>query len=298
MEDLSRRDLEDDAIFEATLKDKGVVLFRNPLARNSNYWKFIYLIAPTSALPTGQGHWTSSDAVAAYCALCKVQFKFTKGSSNSVRRHLEAQHMEASLDVKRNWESANSTSNMIMSNMMPPDSDDILSMPPTKKLRKMLPCISGNIDGSSCTQYEHLLPPCWVHTVLTWLKTDVPSFDVGGFVVGDKPEVSHLYGKSKGILAGVPFFNAVFDALDCTVEWIVPEGNVVDPSSTTDGKVLVAIVSGSCRNILLGERTALNVLTRSSGIATIAYEAVAVAREAGWHGQVAGTRKTTPGRIF
>ena len=57
----------------------------------------------------------------------------------------------------------------------------------------------------------------------------------------------------------------------------------------------MATVSGPARKLLLGERTALNALSRASGVATAARAAVDVARAAGWHGHVAGTRKTTPG---
>jgi nicotinate-nucleotide pyrophosphorylase (carboxylating) len=43
---------------------------------------------------------------------------------------------------------------------------------------------------------------------------------------------------------------------------------LIDPSTVPNGKVIVAKVTGKCRNILLGERTGLNILTRASGIAT------------------------------
>lgn len=87
----------------------------------------------------------------------------------------------------------------------------------------------------------------------------------------------------------------MFTAVDCQVEWLLPEGSVVDPSSVASGKVVVAKVTGKCRNLLLGERTALNILTRASGIATQAKASVDIARALGWSGHVAGTRKTTPG---
>ncbi|GAB9477192.1 hypothetical protein Gpo141_00014253, partial [Globisporangium polare] len=108
-------------------------------------------------------------------------------------------------------------------------------------------------------------------------------------------ETAFLLGKSKGVLAGVPFFTEVFTAVDCKVEWLLKEGAVVDPSTVASGKVVVAKVTGKCRNILLGERTALNILTRASGIATQAKASVDIARGLGWNGHVAGTRKTTPG---
>ena len=49
------------------------------------------------------------------------------------------------------------------------------------------------------------------------------------------------------------------------------------------------------RCLLLGERTALNCMARASGIATQAKRVVSLVRAQGWQGQVAGTRKTTPG---
>ena len=44
--------------------------------------------------------------------------------------------------------------------------------------------------------YAQLLPPSYKQDIMNWLKEDVPSFDYGGFVVGETPEVAILYGKS------------------------------------------------------------------------------------------------------
>ncbi|ETI37909.1 nicotinate-nucleotide diphosphorylase (carboxylating) [Phytophthora nicotianae P10297] len=143
--------------------------------------------------------------------------------------------------------------------------------------------------------FAHLLPPSWTKHVQLWLEDDIPSFDVGGFVVGETEETALLLGKSEGVLAGVPFFTEVFRSLDCHVEWLLKEGDEVKPSSVPGGKVPVAKVTGKCRQLLLGERTALNILTRASGVATQARRSVEQARSLGWNGHVAGTRKTTPG---
>lgn len=40
---------------------------------------------------------------------------------------------------------------------------------------------------------------------LAWIKEDIPSFDIGGFVVGHRHETASLFVKSNGVLAGVPF---------------------------------------------------------------------------------------------
>lgn len=79
------------------------------------------------------------------------------------------------------------------------------------------------------------------------------------------------------------------------VEWLLNDGTRIDTSSSENGKVIVARVTGSCRHILQGERTALNVISRCSGVATATSHAVQQAKTNGWAGYVAGTRKTTPG---
>ncbi|KAL7679196.1 putative nicotinate-nucleotide pyrophosphorylase, aldolase-type TIM barrel [Plasmopara halstedii] len=153
----------------------------------------------------------------------------------------------------------------------------------------------GKNSMAEMSNFAHLLPPTWTKHVQLWLEDDIPSFDVGGFVVGETEETALLIGKSEGVLAGVPFFTEVFRSLGCQVEWLIHEGDEVKPNSVPGGKVPVAKVTGKCRQLLLGERTALNILTRASGVATQAQKSVKEARALGWNGYVAGTRKTTPG---
>lgn len=154
------------------------------------------------------------------------------------------------------------------------------------------PVMSGHktLNGLFNTNISHVLSPISVqHIVREWLKEDTPSFDYGGFVVGEKEESAVLLMKSSGILAGRPFVDAIFKELDCTVIWFVSEGTFVDQLK------IVAKVTGKVRRILLGERVALNCLSRASGVATLARRLQKLALSLGWNGQVAGTRKTTPG---
>ncbi|ESA44349.1 putative nicotinate-nucleotide pyrophosphorylase [Neurospora crassa] len=139
---------------------------------------------------------------------------------------------------------------------------------------------------------EHILPVSWKSQITAWLAEDTPSFDVGGFVVGDAPRTATLWGKSQGILAGVPFFNEVFKQCGCTVEWHATEGCHVE---THGGKRALATVTGPARGLLEGERVALNILARCSGVATQSRHLLVNLRSAGYKGIVAGTRKTTPG---
>jgi len=146
--------------------------------------------------------------------------------------------------------------------------------------------------------FSHLLPPTYKTEVQRWVAEDCPSIDIGGFVVGEKEETAYLLCKSSGVLAGVPFAQAVFEHLDLQVTWHFEEGTFLDCSQPGNNKIKVATVIGKCRNILLAERTALNTISRASGVASDARICATVAKANHWHGWVAGTRKTTPGFKF
>lgn len=145
----------------------------------------------------------------------------------------------------------------------------------------------------------HLLPSHWKTQITAWLAEDTPSFDYGGFVVGDAARTATLYAKSGGIVAGIPFFNEVFAQTGCTVAWHhVHEGQHIDRTRGADGaafKTPLATVSGPVKGILLGERVALNILARCSGVAAMSRGFLVNLRSAGYRGALAGTRKTTPG---
>lgn len=63
----------------------------------------------------------------------------------------------------------------------------------------------------------HILPPSWEATVVAWLEEDTPSFDWGGYVVGEVEREAFLLGKGKtpAVLAGVPFVDKIFSHLGC-----------------------------------------------------------------------------------
>ncbi|KAG2183252.1 hypothetical protein INT43_006256 [Umbelopsis isabellina] len=141
------------------------------------------------------------------------------------------------------------------------------------------------------SSHAHLLPNGFKAQIAQWLQEDTPSFDFGGYVVGDTEQTAVLYCKAEGVLAGVPFFDEVFKQLDCKVEWSAKEGDYLNP----DGKIAIAQVQGKARHLLLGERIALNIISRCSGIALKAYQVAQLQKEKGFKGVIAATRKTTPG---
>lgn len=102
-----------------------------------------------------------------------------------------------------------------------------------------------------------------------------------------------LICKAEGILCGADIAKAVFGYVDTSVSL---EFYFADGDSLKKGDVL-ARIEGCAASILKGERLALNMLQRLSGIATRTGEAAASV--AGFAVKITDTRKTTPGlRIF
>ncbi|HEY3314853.1 MAG TPA: carboxylating nicotinate-nucleotide diphosphorylase [Bacillota bacterium] len=102
---------------------------------------------------------------------------------------------------------------------------------------------------------------------------------------------AYFLAKGDGVIAGLDLAGRVFARLDPTV---VFHGRVADGDRVVKGTIL-AVLEGSTRAILSGERVALNLLQRLSGIATMARKATEVARAANPKVCVVDTRKTTPG---
>jgi len=98
-----------------------------------------------------------------------------------------------------------------------------------------------------------------------------------------------LMAKADGVAAGLPFAAATFRALDPAVKFIprIVDGDALRPGTT------LAEVEGSVVALLSGERTALNLLQRASGIATATRRYADAVR--GTRARIFDTRKTAPG---
>jgi nicotinate-nucleotide pyrophosphorylase (carboxylating) len=99
---------------------------------------------------------------------------------------------------------------------------------------------------------------------------------------------SRLLVKEDGVIAGVEIAKQVFFQLDPSLyfEVLIPDGSKVRPGD------IVFYISGSSRNILSGERLALNFMQRMSGIATATRHLVKLVEGTGC--VILDTRKTTP----
>lgn len=120
------------------------------------------------------------------------------------------------------------------------------------------------------------------------LEEDEGFGDVTSNALIDKDDVSvgQIFSKEDGILAGIDIAREIFESRDITVIF-----NLNDGTEISKGDLLIHVV-GNTRDILLLERTVLNLLMRMSGVATAANHYVNLVKD--YDVIVAGTRKTAP----
>jgi nicotinate-nucleotide pyrophosphorylase (carboxylating) len=124
--------------------------------------------------------------------------------------------------------------------------------------------------------------------VEAWLAEDVGDGDLTTLALIDEEATceARLLLKEPGVACGLEAAAAVFDVLGARLEALVSDGDLLEPGP-------VARVEGSARGILTAERTALNLLGRLSGIATLTRRYVDSVEGTG--ATILDTRKTTPG---
>jgi nicotinate-nucleotide pyrophosphorylase (carboxylating) len=125
--------------------------------------------------------------------------------------------------------------------------------------------------------------------VRVFLVEDVGDGDLTSLAVvaADARLEASLLLEERGVVCGLELAESIFRELD---------PSVVFEATTGDGAVMqgeVARVAGDARALLAGERTALNLLGRLSGIATLTRAYVDAV--AGTGATILDTRKTTPG---
>ena len=96
-----------------------------------------------------------------------------------------------------------------------------------------------------------------------------------------------LISNERGIIGGLEFAKQTFKLLDKKIKFISKKK---EGSSVNKGSV-VAVVEGKIKNILMGERVALNFVSHISGIATKTNQFV---KKAGKKTKICCTRKTIP----
>jgi nicotinate-nucleotide pyrophosphorylase (carboxylating) len=113
-------------------------------------------------------------------------------------------------------------------------------------------------------------------------------------IPADQESVAHLVARADGVVAGLPVVALVLAAVDARLGTgpVSVRLHVRDGDRVSRGDRL-ATLRGSTRTTLIAERTALNVLCRTSGVAT--HTRRWADRLEGTGATVLDTRKTTPG---
>ncbi|MEJ5364811.1 MAG: carboxylating nicotinate-nucleotide diphosphorylase [Desulfosoma sp.] len=122
------------------------------------------------------------------------------------------------------------------------------------------------------------------------LEEDIGSGDVttAATVPEDRTGVAFAVTRESCVVSGMKAFRLVYDILDPAVEVQVTH----DDGSLVAAGTTLAILRGPLRSILTGERTALNLVQRLSGVATCTHRLVEAVRGTGC--AILDTRKTTP----
>ncbi|RJS94172.1 carboxylating nicotinate-nucleotide diphosphorylase [Salinisphaera sp. Q1T1-3] len=127
--------------------------------------------------------------------------------------------------------------------------------------------------------------------IAAWLAEDVGPGDIttDAVIGADRGVAARWIAKAEGVVAGLAEARAVLAYLDPDLDW---QPCVADGQHVAAGDELVAF-SGAARAVLTGERLALNIAQRMSGIATATRGYVDAIAD--FPARILDTRKTVPG---
>lgn len=134
------------------------------------------------------------------------------------------------------------------------------------------------------------LPNDIEEVVANALKEDVGSGDLTAkLIAGEAQTKASVMTRDKALLCGTAWFNEVYKQLDnsININWLVADGDLLKADQS------ICEITGAVRNLLTGERTALNFLQTLSAAATITNEFVTLISDL--NTQILDTRKTLPG---
>jgi nicotinate-nucleotide pyrophosphorylase (carboxylating) len=127
--------------------------------------------------------------------------------------------------------------------------------------------------------------------ILKALKEDINYIDVTTeYLIPDSQESDAVFlAKQDGVLCGINITIRVFELLDdsFTAEIFKKDGDILQNGD------IIANVHGKTKALLMGERTALNLLQHMSGVATGVHTLASLIKHT--KATVADTRKTLPG---
>ena len=122
--------------------------------------------------------------------------------------------------------------------------------------------------------------------LVSFLTEDIGRGDITSALLSKKKITAKIISREKAILAGVTHAKEIFKLKGCAVKILKKDGSKIKPNGT------IMTITGDASKILTAERTALNLLTRMSGIATQTNQLV---KKIPSKTKLYATRKTAPG---
>jgi nicotinate-nucleotide pyrophosphorylase (carboxylating) len=119
-----------------------------------------------------------------------------------------------------------------------------------------------------------------------FLAEDIGKGDITSALLDKKRITVTIISREKAIVAGVQYAKEIFKIKGCSVKVLKKDGTKIKPNQT------IMSITGDAGKILTCERTALNLLTRMSGIATQTNQIV---KKIPSKTKIYATRKTAPG---
>lgn len=124
--------------------------------------------------------------------------------------------------------------------------------------------------------------------LLQMVGEDLGPCDVTTVFSPDKKVKAEIAAKEDGIICGISELSALFRLFSIKAQSLLSDGQKVKK------KQRIFLLEGRSKDILTVERTAVNILSRMSGIATLTKKYVDKASLANPKIRIAATRKTTP----
>ena len=125
--------------------------------------------------------------------------------------------------------------------------------------------------------------------LLRFISEDIQGGDITSVLLPKKKIKAKIISRQEGVLAGVKFAGDIFRLKGCNVKIIKKDGAKLKSNQ------IILQISGNAGTVLSCERTALNLLSRMSGIATHTNLLVSKIRKINKKISLYSTRKTAPG---
>jgi nicotinate-nucleotide pyrophosphorylase (carboxylating) len=139
-------------------------------------------------------------------------------------------------------------------------------------------------------QLDSALKQDIITSVTNALREDIGNGDITALLVPEASQsTAEIIVREAAVICGIPWANEVFNQLDpgISLDWAIDEGAEVEPEQ------VLCELKGNSRNLLTGERTALNFLQFLSGTASISREYAKLVMDRAT--SILDTRKTIPG---